>query len=142
MAEFRKLSDVEVVAKPTNSANVLIEENGVIKKAPKTAVGGGGSEELYITFDSNNYDYDIGSHQILSATENLYKKLKEKWDKHIGFTVGIYGYDAPDERCYRYEHSTTYTYTDDQGVLCFVLAGGSYEAAVYENGTIRAYYYD
>ena len=39
--EFKKLSDVEVVAEPTESANVLIEEDGVIKKAPKTAVGGG-----------------------------------------------------------------------------------------------------
>ena len=38
--EFKKLSDVDVVAEPTESANVLIEENGVIKKAPKTAVGG------------------------------------------------------------------------------------------------------
>lgn len=38
--EFKKLSAVEVVAEPDESANVLIEENGVIKKAPKTAVGG------------------------------------------------------------------------------------------------------
>lgn len=42
--EFKRLSDVEVVAEPTESANVLIEENGVIKKAPKTAVGGAGGE--------------------------------------------------------------------------------------------------
>lgn len=42
--EFKKLSDVEVVAEPAESANVLIEENGVIKKAPKTAVGGGLTE--------------------------------------------------------------------------------------------------
>lgn len=38
--EFKKISDVEVVAEPTDAANVLIEENGVIKKAPKTTVGG------------------------------------------------------------------------------------------------------
>ena len=38
--EFKRLSDVEVVVEPTESANVLIEENGVIKKAPKTTVGG------------------------------------------------------------------------------------------------------
>lgn len=38
--EFKKLSDVDVVAEPAESANVLIEENGVIKKAPKTTVGG------------------------------------------------------------------------------------------------------
>lgn len=42
MVEFKKLSDVEVVAEPAESANVLIEEDGVIKKAPKTAVGGAG----------------------------------------------------------------------------------------------------
>lgn len=40
MAEFKKLSDVEVVAEPSESANVLIEEDGVIKKAPKDEVGG------------------------------------------------------------------------------------------------------
>ena len=44
--DFKRLSDVEVVAEPTESANVLIEENGVIKKAPKTAVGGVGGGEL------------------------------------------------------------------------------------------------
>lgn len=38
--EFKRLSDVEVVTEPSKSSNVLIEENGVIKKAPKTAVGG------------------------------------------------------------------------------------------------------
>jgi hypothetical protein len=38
--EFKRLSDVEVVAEPAESANVLIEENGVIKKASKDAVGG------------------------------------------------------------------------------------------------------
>ena len=44
--EFKRLSDVEVVAEPTESANVLIEENGVIKKAPKTAIGGAGGGEI------------------------------------------------------------------------------------------------
>jgi hypothetical protein len=39
---FKSIADVEVVAEPTESANVLIEENGVIKKTPKTAVGGAG----------------------------------------------------------------------------------------------------
>ena len=40
--EFKKLSDVEVVEAVSDAANVLIEENGVIKKAPKTQVGGAG----------------------------------------------------------------------------------------------------
>lgn len=41
MAEFKKLSDVEIVETPMDTANVLIEENGVVKKAPKEAIGGG-----------------------------------------------------------------------------------------------------
>ena len=39
--EFKKLSDVEIAETPSDTANVLIEEDGVIKKAPKSAVGGG-----------------------------------------------------------------------------------------------------
>ena len=36
--EFKKLSDVAVVETPTDTANVLIEEDGVIKKVAKDAV--------------------------------------------------------------------------------------------------------
>lgn len=41
MAEFKKLSAVEAVEAISDTANILIEENGIIKRAPKTAVGGG-----------------------------------------------------------------------------------------------------
>lgn len=40
MAEFKKLSAVEAVASVADTASVLIEENGVIKRAPKGEVGG------------------------------------------------------------------------------------------------------
>ena len=40
MAEFKKLSAVEAVEAVSDAANVLIEENGVIKRAPKGEVGG------------------------------------------------------------------------------------------------------
>lgn len=53
--DFKKLSDVEVVAEPIESANVLIEEDGVIKKAPKTAVGGAGGG-IVIHFTINEDD--------------------------------------------------------------------------------------
>lgn len=33
--EFKKLRDVDVVEAPADTANVLIEEDGVIKKAPQ-----------------------------------------------------------------------------------------------------------
>lgn len=76
--EFKKLSDVEVVAEPSESANVLIEENGVIKKAPKTAVGGaggGGADgEVGYDFDAEvsgdeNYNLTVTAHSVLSYAE-------------------------------------------------------------------------
>lgn len=67
--EFKRLSDVEVVAEPTESANVLIEENGVIKKAPKTAVGGAGGEaDLVIRIDAHIEDATINSISIVSGS--------------------------------------------------------------------------
>lgn len=41
MAEFKRLSDVEAVETISDAANVLIEENGDIKKVPKDEIGGG-----------------------------------------------------------------------------------------------------
>ena len=46
---FKSIADVDVVEAPAETANVLIEENGVIKKAPKTSVGGGEKFDLVIT---------------------------------------------------------------------------------------------
>lgn len=40
--EFKKLSAVEAVETPADTANVLIEEDGVIKRTPKSEVGGTG----------------------------------------------------------------------------------------------------
>lgn len=37
--EFTKLSDVALTNEPATSANVLVEENGEIKKVPKSAIG-------------------------------------------------------------------------------------------------------
>lgn len=51
---FKSIADVEVVAEPAETANVLIEENGVIKKAPKTAVGGAGDNEADLVIAVNS----------------------------------------------------------------------------------------
>jgi hypothetical protein len=78
---FKSIADVEVVAEPAESANVLIEENGVIKKAPKTAVGGagstGGNEELDLDIDmisdgERNWSYTTN---FINTFENIKNKL-------------------------------------------------------------------
>lgn len=62
---FKSIADVEVVAEPAESANVLIEENGVIKKAPKTAVGGAGEEaDLVIRLNQHPMDTSLAPENI------------------------------------------------------------------------------
>lgn len=46
--EFTRLADVEVVETATDVDKVLIEQNGEIKRVPKTEVGGSGGNTLTI----------------------------------------------------------------------------------------------
>ena len=71
--EFKRLSDVEVVAEPTESANVLIEENGVIKKAPKTAVGGSSEWDAVFIIDDI---YEAAS--TISLSSGSFDAIKAK----------------------------------------------------------------
>lgn len=75
--EFKKLSDVEVVAEPTESANVLIEENGVIKKAPKTAVGGSSTEWDAVIHLEEGFDMStVGTFTLVSGTyDDIFNKM-------------------------------------------------------------------
>lgn len=112
---FKSISDVEVVAEPSESANVLIEENGVIKKAPKTAVGGiaGGSVEpdMVITHTGSYGTDDITSRLAITSGSPL--AIKSKFEASempivkVVSTKGTYG----DSNYYYCEHDafvTTY----------------------------------
>lgn len=74
---FKSIADVEVVETPTETANVLIEENGLIKKSPKTAVGGGVDMVVDYTMDfaSATGSVPIVTRNIVSGT---YEQLKAK----------------------------------------------------------------
>ena len=88
MAEFKKLSDVEVVAEPAESANVLIEENGVIKKAPKTAIGGGSSSVCVTVL------YDAVLEKTFTS-ENAYLLLEKMFDNFMNINLQAFGrYDG------------------------------------------------
>lgn len=63
MADFKKLSEVDLVEEVSDTANVLIEEDGIIKRAPKTKVGGAGSDSVIKTaiITSSAYDSHISN---------------------------------------------------------------------------------
>ena len=80
---FKSIADVEVVAEPTESANVLIEENGIIKKAPKTAVGG------YYIFHEDG--------AVVTATDGIYDAIVENLFTNVtGITVKAFHIDKSD----------------------------------------------
>lgn len=135
--EFKRLSDVEVVAEPAESANVLIEENGVIKKAPKTAVGGG----LSIVYNSSEYDDNIGGHVILYASENLYEIVQNAMTLYQIPNIMSYNVTTEDTlvnveaACLK---RIQRRYDDDYIFLDF----GSYGANIYSDGQVQVYYND
>ena len=77
--EFKKLSDVEVVEAVSDAANVQIEENGVIKKAPKTQVGGAGGTEYdaIIELIEGTSGYFDSMELVLGSYQSLKQKIME-----------------------------------------------------------------
>lgn len=70
---FKSIADVEVVAEPTESANVLIEEDGIIKKASKNVFCGSGSDTYYIFIK----DGSAGG-GIVTASDGIYEAILER----------------------------------------------------------------
>ena len=54
MAEFKKLSEVELIEEVSDGATVLVEDGGEIKRVPKSAVGGA-MTVVVETVDGENY---------------------------------------------------------------------------------------
>lgn len=72
--EFKKLADVEVVEQVPEGANMLIEDNGEVKKAPAASGSGGGIFKVTINeVPSNNettqYTADKSFAEIVTAWE-------------------------------------------------------------------------
>ena len=64
--EFTRLADVEVVETANDIDKVLIEQNGEIKRVPKTEVGGSGGNTLVMQFD-----FDMNNFTVTSYTSNM-----------------------------------------------------------------------
>lgn len=63
--EFTRLAEVEVVETANDTDKVLIEQNGEIKRVPKTEVGGSGGGMLVV-----NADMDMETEEV-TASANM-----------------------------------------------------------------------
>lgn len=93
MAEFKKLGAVEMVETVSDTANVLIEVDGVIKRAPKDGIGSGlpGSTGAGFGFDAVIYNNTVDSRVVLSY--GSYNALKTKIDNREAMIVAMVEYN-------------------------------------------------
>lgn len=170
--DFKKLSDVAAVETLTDTANVLIEEDGVIKKAAKDEVGGvkiastakvgqtivvkavdenGKPTEwecddldLFITFDNYAHRED-GYYVILAATNNLYEKIQEMFNNHCYRNISLYRFGSYNDT-FDVEYcglQSIRPYFDDLGVTDkWHLSFGGFTATVHPDNRIDVEYYD
>ena len=126
---FKSIADTQVVAEPSESVHVLIEENGEIKRAPKTAVGGSGGGETYVIYKNGG---DI------TATEGIYDAVVKFLADPIANFINIvifenysdYLYCRDLYDIYHPESNNNGRITFDTGMLIYL----------YEDGTFS--YYD
>lgn len=122
---FKSIADVEVIAEPAESANVLIEENGVIKKTPKSAIGGASNTsvgELAVAW---------GSDDFLSYPDNFYDKVKTMFEQKSFYTIALYIIDVDGEVNRR---PMTRLYAQDDYFIANV--DGGYGIYIYKDGNV------
>lgn len=95
---FKSIADVDMVEAPAETANVLIEEDGVIKKAPKTAVGGE-TPDLVISIDGNPY-LNITSDKISFTEGSLDNVLAALSEKRIPIVKLRFFVETDPDYCY------------------------------------------
>lgn len=72
--EFKKLSEVNVLEEVSDTASVLVEQNGEIYRAPKTQVGGAGGYMLITLTHNNSYVDNYVMHCDINYDE-MYEAL-------------------------------------------------------------------
>lgn len=83
MAEFKKLSEVDMLDSASDNATVLVEEGGEIKRVPKSAVGGAGG--YVIKLENAYYGYD-NAYWFDESYDELYDVLMAGGSVWVDYT--------------------------------------------------------
>lgn len=134
--EFKKLSDVEVVAEPTESANVLIEENGVIKRVSKDEIGGKLSSNA-----GTGFGFDV---VIFSNAENAsvihgdYTNIKNKLENRLPTLCAIVAFTNENDDAIQQnmEFAKYLNYSVDNDYIAFYNQGVDIEYQLYSDNHI------
>lgn len=131
MADFKKLSAVDVVESVNDSATVLIEEDGVIKRAPKTAVGGAGNDDTNTIIIA----YQEPNGGVFYVSADVYQALRKMINRQAWFNFVLMTYRATDIIFNNFEYISLSESTDEEIVAYF----NGYGMTAYSNGEIAVY---
>lgn len=79
--DFVKLSEVTVLEEVSDTASVLVEQNGEIYRAPKTQVGGAGGIKTAIIRDSEYLNTIAGLSTMVGLPEYTYECLNMTFEE-------------------------------------------------------------
>ena len=116
--EFKKLSTVEAVEAVSDTASVLIEENGVIKRAPKDNISGG----IKITSTA-----EVGQTIVVKAIDDNGQPIEWEYDQP-DILITEFGYHMPGADT----NSVTVTYKNSYADVVNKIHKGLRVKAVYE----------
>ncbi len=128
--EFKKLSDVEVVETPTDSANVLIEENGVIKKVDKKLVGPQEEYDAILYWEWIDSSPDYGSLTLEFGTYDAILSKLQNWEMPKILIKHHSEYGNRSLGCF-VPYDITYEATDD------LVPEGQITIATHSRGTLK-----
>lgn len=110
--EFQRLDAVTEVTEVSDDATVLIEEDGTIKRAPKSAVGGGSK------FDTVLYvDGEAGDGQTITVEGLTWEQVVEKHENGEALLIGMfYFYGEYDDYMNGASTCSYFVYRDDSQI--------------------------
>lgn len=129
--EFKDIATVDMVETVADTASVLIEEDGIIKRAPKSEVGGGTSTGLSIIYEDYTLKY---------ASDGIYTALLDIFNNCIPVDINIWSryVDGDINRMHKQEISSIDYYedyiqiNDNSGYYYIIRSNGDVEINSYD----------
>lgn len=107
MAEFKKISEVEVVEAPSENDTLLLVSEGEVKQVPVSKIGGGG---YVLKLTEDNYAYIEYNHHYVDNYDEIYDVLTSGGAVRIDWEF-VYGYPYAEIVC-SYELSSNGLYLE------------------------------
>ena len=148
MAEFKKLSEVEMLESTSDNTTVLVEEGGEIKRVAKSKVGGAGGYVVTVTMN----DLEMSMDDMLFVSENydaLYDVLNAGGSAWVDLSIlnnmapsSVMSGSGSDTPSYSYPSvfgkmlNLVYAWAiTDAGLMCEIILQGNPAAVMFPNGS-------